>query len=354
MWEPRTYDSGRFDDIIEMSVENYGTENDICDPEFLRHQYFENPAGDALIELAVDPENDVLAGQYVVQPAKLRIFGKDCKCAISLNTLTREAYRGQKIFVNLAERTYARAADEGFELVYGAPNPNSYPGFIKKLDFKDIHHFPLYARPLNLKQMVKERNMGSFLAAIAAPFQAFFPNSAKDSSGIVELTEHNVCLIDSFWEKIKDKYNIMGIRDAEYIRYRYMNNPRRSYCPYAAVVNGEAVAIAVGRIREVAGFNTGMIADFLFVPGYEAEAKRLIKVLVKRMKEDGASLAACVILANAEETKLLKKCGFHHIPDKFLPQPTPLILRILNKEADEEKIADVNNWFFTTGDYDVV
>ena len=57
MWEPKTYDASRFNDIIEMSIENYGKENDICDSAFLKHQYFENPAGDALIELAVDPEN---------------------------------------------------------------------------------------------------------------------------------------------------------------------------------------------------------------------------------------------------------------------------------------------------------
>lgn len=354
MWEPRTYDPGRFDDIIEMSVENYGADNDICNPEFLKHQYFENPAGDALIELAVDPENDMLAGQYVVQPAKLRIFGEDRKCVISLNTLTREAYRGQKIFVGLAERTYERAAREGYELVYGAPNPNSYPGFMKKLAFRDIHHFPLFARPLNLNHMVRERNMGGFLAALATPFQVFFRNSVKDDTGIVALTEQNVSLMDAFWEKIKDKYPIMGVRDAEYIKYRYMNNPLRVYYPYVAVVNGEAAAFAVGRIREVAGFNTGMIADFLFVPGYEAEAKRLIRVLVKKMKDDGASLAACAILARSGEAKLLKKCGFYHIPDKVLPQPTPLILRVLNKKADEEKLADINNWFFTTGDYDVV
>ena len=354
MWVSQTFDSSRFDDIIEMSIENYGAENDICDPEFLKYQYFDNPAGDALIELAVDPENGMLAGQYVVQPAKIRIFGKDQKCVISLNTLTREAYRGQKIFVKLAERTYERAAREGFSLVYGAPNQNSYPGFMRKLLFKDIHHFPLYARPLNLNHMIKERIKCNVLAAIAMPLQLLFPNEVKDGSGIVELTEKNVNLMDAFWDKIKDKYPIMGIRNAEYIHYRYMNVPRRTYYPYVAMEKGEIVAFSVGRIREVAGFETGMIADFLFVPGHEEKAKNLIKVLVKKMKDEGASLAACAILANAEETKILKKCGFYHILDKILPQPTPLILKVLNENADNGKLFDINNWFFTTGDYDVV
>ena len=174
MWEPKTYESSRFDDIIEMSVENYGIENDICDPCFLKHLYFDNPAGDALIELAVDPENNVLAGQYIVQPAKIRFFGREQKAAISLNTLTREKYRGQKIFVKLAERTYQRAEQEGFSFVYGAPNPNSYPGFMRKLAFKDIHHFPLYVRPINISKMLRERNVCKLAAVIA-----FLPYKCK-------------------------------------------------------------------------------------------------------------------------------------------------------------------------------
>lgn len=354
MWEPKSYDSSRFEDIIEMSIENYGADNDICDPSFLKHQYFDNPAGDALIELAIDPENGVLAGQYVVQPAKVRVFGRDTKCVISLNTLTREAYRGQKVFTILAERTYKRAAEEGFEFVYGAPNQNSYPGFIKKLKFRDIHHFPLYARPLNIKHMVQERMNKRALAALIAPAQLFFPNNARSCGEICELTKDNIAIMDAFWERIKDKYPVMGIRDAEYVQYRYIDVPRRKYYPYISVVDGDIVAFAVGRIREVAGFQTGMIADFLFIPGFENEAKKLIKVLTKRMKDEGASLSACVILSNTAETKILKRCGYYHVPDRLLPQPTPLILRSLREDINDNRLSDIDNWFFTTGDYDVV
>lgn len=354
MWEHQNYDKSRFNDMIEMSIENYGAENDICDPAFLRHQYFENPAGDALIELAVDPENGVLAGQYVIQPTRIRMFGKNEHCVLSLNTLTRESYRGQKIFVKLAEKAYARAAEEGYKFCYGSPNANSYPGFMKKLSFKDIFHFPLYVRPLNLNHMIKERLENQLLAALATPFQVLFPNNGADGADIAELTEQNVQLFDAFWEKIQDKYAVMGIRNEEYIRYRYMNVPKRKYYPYVAIKNGEIVAWSVGRIREVAGFETGMIADFLFVLGYENEAKRLVKVLIKRMKDEGASLAACVILANAAEAKILKKCGFYHVPEKLLPQATPMILRVWDPSVDEEKLSDVSSWFFTTGDYDVV
>lgn len=353
MWESKSYDHSYFNSIIDMSIDNYGPDNDICDPAFLKHQYFDNPAGDALIELAIDPNNGRLAGQYVVQPQNIRIFGENKKCVLSLNTLTHEKYRGQKIFVKLAEKTYKRAETEGYEFVYGAPNPNSYHGFMSDLCFRDIHHFPLYARPLNLNHMVKERIKSNLIATIASPFQVLFLNNANNE-GVIEININNVSLMDSFWEKIKDKYKVIGVRNAEYIRYRYLDVPRRKYYPLAVVVDGNIVAYAIGRIREVAGFNAGMIADFLFLPGFEKEAKKLIKVLIKKMKDEGASLAGCIILKNTEEAKIIRKCGLYRIPNFILPQPTPLVLRVLNKDANEKTLSDINNWFFTTGDYDVV
>ncbi len=354
MWESIEYDSSRFDDIIKMSIENYGIDNDICDSLFIKHQYFDNPAGNALIELAIDPNEDYLAGQYVVQPKKIRVFGKEETCLLSLNTLTRERYRGQGIFVGLAENIYKRAAAKGYAFVYGAPNPNSYNGFINKLSFSDIHHFPLFARPISLSRIVKEKTNSDMLAFIFKPFQLICRNRVKDCNNVIELDEDNITLMDEFWENIKNKYNIMFVRNAEYTNYRYFNVPRRKYYVYVALNNGKIVAFIAGRKRKVAGFEAGMITDFLFIPGFEKEAQKLVKVIINRMKIEGASLAACVILSHTEETKILKRCGLFRVPDKWLPQPTPLILRTLNKGPDSKRLKDISNWYFTTGDYDVV
>lgn len=72
-------------------------DNNICDKSLLERQYFENPAGDALIELAADKKIGVLAGQYVVNPAQFRAFDGEVNCVLSLNALTHEAYRRQKV-----------------------------------------------------------------------------------------------------------------------------------------------------------------------------------------------------------------------------------------------------------------
>ena len=62
MWSHQTFSANNLSAILQMTREQYGPDNDISNEDFLRHQYFENPAGDALIDLAVDVEGGALAG----------------------------------------------------------------------------------------------------------------------------------------------------------------------------------------------------------------------------------------------------------------------------------------------------
>ena len=354
MWKNVTYEPKYLDDMIEMTIENYGPEETISNKPFVQHEYFENPVGDALIELALDEEKNVLAGQYLVTPKLIYSKGKTIRAILSLNTLTREAYRGQKIFTGLAEITYQRAANEGYQFCYGAPNPNSHPGFLKKLSFVDLGDMPLYVKPLKCNKMIKERTGKGWLAGIASVGNLFFSSKDSKDSNIVQITEKNVELMNAFWDTVKDKYPVIGVRDADYITYRYLKVPIRKYHPFFYLKDGKVVAYAVGRVREVAHMTAGMIADFLYLDGYESEAKALINHLVYVMKENGAGLAGCIMQENATEVGVLKKAGFFRCPEKVLPQPTPIIYRKLNTGFDDEVIKEWKNWFFTTGDYDVV
>ena len=139
-----------------MTVEQYGSENDIADQNFLMHEYFENPAGDAVISLAYDDAQMTIAGQYIIWPMHFMVGNNKIKCAHSLNTLTGKQYRGQGIFTRLAEENYKTAYKDDIAFIYATPNPNSYPGFIKKLSFTELGRLPLMLRPLKPSQMVKE------------------------------------------------------------------------------------------------------------------------------------------------------------------------------------------------------
>lgn len=357
MWKRVDYSSQYMDDILKMSLEQYGPENDISNSDYLQHQYFNNPSGDAVIALAVDRDTGTLAGQYIVCPMTFQINGKRAPCVNSLNTLTREIYRGQGVFTGLAESVYHRSEEKGFTFCYGMPNPNSYPGFIKKLNFIELCRVPLMLRPISPSRMVSEflhhRLLGT-AAKLADPFFHIHSKYLDASIEIVQITHDNLYLVNQFWEAVKRKYLIMNIRNSKYVQYRYLDMPRRKYSLYIAVQNKLPVSFAVERITKVAGMKCGMLVDFLYLDGNERAANQLLTKLLFDMQEKGASLAGCLMLSDVKESELLRANGFFRCPQKMEPQPFPLILRVFDDTLKKDGITNIKNWFFTMGDYDAV
>lgn len=51
MWQSIEYKDDMLEEIINMTVEEYGPENDISQKEFIEHEYFQNPMGHAYMKL---------------------------------------------------------------------------------------------------------------------------------------------------------------------------------------------------------------------------------------------------------------------------------------------------------------
>ncbi|MGF7081299.1 GNAT family N-acetyltransferase [Mucilaginibacter sp. UYCu711] len=68
---------------------------------------------------------------YGVIPTLVWYNGKTVLAAQSADTMTHPGYRNMGVFRALANLTYALCKQEGISLVFGFPNQNSLPGFIK-------------------------------------------------------------------------------------------------------------------------------------------------------------------------------------------------------------------------------
>lgn len=65
------------------------------------------------------------------------------------DTMTHKNHTGKGLFTLLAKMTYSLAEEKGAEMVFGFPNDNSYPGFVKKLDW--IHRDNISVYKLKVK-----------------------------------------------------------------------------------------------------------------------------------------------------------------------------------------------------------
>lgn len=345
--------------IASLARSHYGDSDDTAQAEYLLHEYFENPDGDAIVQIAWNDDKQEAGGQEALVPKQVKLGSRTVMDLMSVNTITRADYQGQGVFTTLGRDALRSAEEAGcYEISHGMPNQNSYHGFVTKLGYTDLGSLPLYVRPLRPSHLVRDFLHQNWLAPFAKPVDWLtayrHAPAIPEGASFVKLSTENLSLADAFWERIKDKYPIMVQRTGSYLRYRFVEIPRRNYTCWYALRDGAPVAFVIGRVMEVSGMQCAMIADFLFVTGFEQEAWALLRHVLFLLQCQGGNLAGCLMQPFTEEAKILKKTGFFVCPKGLEPQPFPFILRILGEDPALQMAMDFRNWFFTMGDYDVV
>lgn len=345
--------------IGDLAQSHYGIDEDTAHAEYLSHEYFQNPNGDAVIQIAWNEEKEEAGGQFALIPRKIKIGTRTALMLKSVNTITRSEYRGQGVFTTLARDVlHEVSTGQVYALSEGMPNQNSHPGFVGKLGYHDLGFLPLYLRALRPSRLIRDYLHAHALSFLAKPFDRLFsckrPPGSPQGISFVRLTRENLSLADNFWEKIQHKYPVMFSRDSAFLQWRFLDNPRRKYECWFAVKDGEPVAYTIGRVMTVSGMSCAMIGDFLFLNGFELPAKSLLKHLVFLLQQQGGDLAGCLMQAHAAEARILRSLGFFRCPKFLEPQPFCVILRMFDTSETLKPALDFKNWFYTMGDNDII
>lgn len=350
MWTAHDYEDSDFTGILNLVDEYYGSV-EISNSDYIKWEYFDNPAGEAIIKVAKNEVGEIV-GQYILIPVIMRIFGKQIKVTLSLNTLTKTDYLKQGIFTALCKNALITCKNEQYAFTYGYPNKNSYYGFTNKLGFTDLHKIPLLIYPCDIKSLVNKKL--SKTLAIFTPNISFGLNKNASDTCIVEINKDNMDLLDIFWDKVKDKYPIMVARDKNFLKWRYIDVPTREYNIYIYTEEADIFGYIITTIRNIDGIKNGLIVDFLIQGNDYDVGKKLIYKAFKLFRQNNAELVGCLMLKHTAEYSVLKKCGFIRTPRFLEPQPFPLIYRGHQEEYTTEQIMDIQNWFVSMGDYDAV
>lgn len=93
-------------------------------------------------------ENDAIIGCNAFIANDFQLNGVSYVGYQSCWTATHPEHQGKKVFVNIINEAKRILKDEGAGFLYGLPNDNSYPIFVKKLDFVEFD--TMHARVLSL------------------------------------------------------------------------------------------------------------------------------------------------------------------------------------------------------------
>lgn len=178
-------------------------------------------------------ESNEPAAFYGVFPCLILLNGKKYLTAQSGDTMTHSNHRGKGLFTQLALKTYEYCREAGVHLVFGFPNENSYPGFVKNLAWQHFDDFQAYLVRVRTIPWIRLKNLLKLGSGIhrawcrfilklykkGSPFQnsvirpdvggidhsiEFFEYKQYEEKHIVNIEGVNV------WLKISDVYLMIG------------------------------------------------------------------------------------------------------------------------------------------------
>lgn len=339
-------------ELAELAATNYNR-GGITQNDYLDWQYYKNPWGKPFMVTSRETGNNELVGQYLVIPYEYINDGKLLKGTLSLNTITRNDYRGKGLFVKMAQQTYNECARSDYNFTVGFPNKQSFHGLSKRLDFNLVGQVPFLIKPFYPVRIL---------------FRKFFQKAEKHGDDIT--IEYNPASIkgvrfdllspelDSncykqFWDEYKENIQTSLNKNWDFFYWRYFTNPVRNYYVIKASIGNKTIGIVILRIEKTLGLKAGIIMDFMCLPDFIDAGKLLIKHLSRTLREYKIEIIVTLSANNTVERNILKKSGFWKLPLRLMPQPIPLMIRINKKFDGSEKLLDFERWQVGFGDYDI-
>jgi len=266
-------------------------------------------------------------------------------------------YRGG--YGGIATQIYRRALEgwqaHGVDCGYAFPNRAGYT-VVKKLHrykdfitirtyFKRLTWRPAAAKRLRVGWAVKAIDVTTRLG-IALSLRIILQNPSRGIryTWVTSLDEGQ---IDEFWRAVKDRYEIMLVRDYRYLDWRYIRKPTGEYEILQAEREGKVLGIAVVKVVPQRHGVVGMIMECL-----SKDAHLLTQLLARsllRFAERRVDVACCRVSLGDPLQEQLRGLGFLYKAGRFDDYS---VYQVYTSKAREEDFRDPSKWHITLGDCD--
>lgn len=288
--------------------------------------------------LGVDPaSHDAVVAQYAVTPTYVNQAGVRTLACQSGDTAVHPDYQGYGLFVKTAAENYQTLASAGFTLVYGFPNLNSFPGFVRRLSWDRV--FQLYeyslrlrAGAVSLKPFVRIRRTEQSIR-LDRQFRGRTIDFRVDADVPPDF--------DALWKDVSG-FEILSIwKDREYLSWRYAKHPTQSYQFVSLREHGRLVALAVA---------TKAGGDLLITELFSAKKDiALGRLLVHRIVSSPLAAGVRSIRFTGRDDVFFDGvfAGFERHASQLV-----FCLRVFANDERASRALLPNNWTVTVGDLD--
>ncbi len=352
-WKIRRSNPDNFSAIAEFRKSFPKTRTVNCEEaEYHKHKCI-NPASEGFIWLAEN--NNTVVSTASMTPKIMKILGDEILAAETGDTFTLPEYQGRGIFTELVKNTTAEAIRKKIDFIYGVPNSNSVPGYVRKLNYGVIPSAKLcvLVRPLNIERGLKRRLRISVVAIVLAFIfktmsRTFLKLSAvgigKNSISISEARSFPET-IEKLWGKVSQNYDVILARTKEYLDWRFGGDDNDDYLIRIARNRDQEVeGYAVAKLIDNDNSRIAYIADFLTSEDSPRVFNKLMLELLNMFDKRRIDVVYTWTIKGSFYYKCLLRLGF--MPVANLP------IICYKNDLGTRILRGAHKWHFTIGDSD--
>lgn len=314
--------------------------------------YRENPAGNGVIVVA--DHDGRIVGHSACVPIRVKIGDTIERTRLGSDAMTHPEYRRQGILTTLAKLKFEELERNGMYINYDfAGKGQAASVFAKSFGAETICSAKVLVRPFNWKAVIDSRIKNQVLARISAiggsTLQKVFYRPLKPRA-LEGLIIHKVGSFDErvngFWDKVSSDYEIMVVKNQEYLNWRYVTIPDIDYSIYTAEKGGEIYGYIVFRTIQQDTLRLTIVFNILALSPYAAQ--RLIAKAVEESLKEGSDLIYCSIVAGKKYLSSFRNNGFISVPNAG----QGLKIQSSHPDIPKEFLYNPKNWFLFLGDSD--
>lgn len=339
----REYREGDEVRILRLFKEVFGLERTI---DHWNWQFKKHPQGNGWVTLA-EIGNKIVA-QYCMMRNHLNFMGREIIAGQSCDTMVRSDQRGQKWFSRLATRNYKYASEKGAKAVFGFPDRNSYPGFMRDLEWHRIVSLKYYFYRIGFQKIWGQKidRIFKYFYRILIKLKYYFSLLYQGSGVKIETLSHLPDDLEDMLREIRD-YEVLCVwKDLKYLKWRYENHPDHNYLFHVISIQGRLQGLVITRDCG----DTITICEVLHREKNEHQSILLLHHVVDHWATSSAQTIEFLGHDSGFFEAIFKNFGFQMSPySNFVFGG-----RVFGDPALESKFISPYNWTIVYGDTDVV
>lgn len=168
-------------------------------------------------------------------------------------------YFNKSIFGRSAHETTIRALNNGVAILYGTPNQNAFPSWIKRLNHFNFEDHAIHAmiRPSSrffISRYKHVRPWSFFVKYADTTLSYIVKQYSKIKAKEKIVMEKNIPAdseLNELWQSTKPSAGFSLVRDAAYWNYRYFNHPESRYTTYTMRISGRLAGVITTCLQKV-------------------------------------------------------------------------------------------------------